>query len=97
LSRDPVRFVQLRDKRNSGFEKSLQRRGKFSEGNGKGPREERKLQSMKNGDTIATVIAFLFVLPWVAWLIASAKATWRALTEGQTRNEIKRYEKSGVH
>jgi len=97
LSSDPVRFVQLRDKRNSGSEKSLQRRGKFSEGNGKGPREERKLQSMKNGDTIATVIAFLFVLPWVARLIASAKATWRALTEGQTRNEIKRYEKSEVH
>jgi hypothetical protein len=52
---------------------------------------------MKNGDTIATVIAFLFVLPWVARLIASVKATWRALTEGQTRNEIKRYEKSEVH
>jgi len=52
---------------------------------------------MKNGDTIATIIAFLLVLPWVVRLIVSAKATWRALTEGQTRNEIKRYEKSEVH
>jgi hypothetical protein len=80
--------------RNSGSEKFLQCREKFSEGKGKSPRQERKLQSMKNGDTIATVIAFCLVLPWLARLIASAKATWRALDEGQTTNETKQYEKN---
>jgi hypothetical protein len=49
---------------------------------------------MKDGDTIATVMAFCLVLPWLARLIASAKATWRALDEGQTTNETKQYEKN---
>ena len=40
---------------------------------------------MKNGDTIATVIALFLVLPWLARLIASAKAIWRALTVGQNK------------
>lgn len=40
---------------------------------------------MKNGDTITTVIALFLVLPWLARLIASAKATWRALTEEQNK------------
>jgi hypothetical protein len=57
----------------------MQRRPKFSEGNGKGPKQERKIQPMKNGDTITTVLTFLLVLPWFARLIASAKAAWRAL------------------
>jgi hypothetical protein len=34
---------------------------------------------MKNGDTIATVIAFFLVIPWLARAIVSAKAAWRAL------------------
>jgi hypothetical protein len=42
---------------------------------------------MRNGDHIATVIAIFLVLPWLARLIVSAKATWRALTEGQNKNE----------
>jgi hypothetical protein len=40
---------------------------------------------MKNGDTIATVIALFLVLPWLARLITSAKAIWRALTAGQNK------------
>ena len=39
---------------------------------------------MKNGDTVAMVIAFFLVLPWLARLIVSAKAVWRALTEGSS-------------
>jgi hypothetical protein len=45
---------------------------------------------MKNGDTIATVIAFLLVLPWLARLIVSAKAVWRALTGRQQYEKTKR-------
>jgi len=45
---------------------------------------------MKNGDTIATVIAFFLVLPWLARLIVSAKAIWRALTEGSSMKKAKR-------
>ena len=45
---------------------------------------------MKNGDTIATVIAFFLVLPWLARLIVSAKAVWRALTEGSSMKRAKR-------
>jgi len=51
---------------------------------------------MQNGDTITTVIALFLVLPWLARLIASAKATWRALDEGQTRNETKQYEEREI-
>jgi hypothetical protein len=57
----------------------MQRRPEFSEGNGKGSKQERKIKSMKNGDTITTVLTFVLVLPWLARLIASAKAAWRAL------------------
>jgi hypothetical protein len=87
----------LRDKRIPAPKNLCNAGGSFPKETVKAQEKERKLQSMKNGDTIATVIAFLLVLPWVVRLIASAKATWRALTEGQTRNEIKRYEKSEVH
>jgi hypothetical protein len=51
----------------------------------KAQNKKRKLKSMKNGDTIATVIAFFLVLPWLARLIVSATATWRALTAGQNK------------
>jgi hypothetical protein len=47
-------------------------------------------ESMKNGDTIAMVIAFFFVLPWLARLIASAKAVWRVLGEGSSMKKAKR-------
>jgi hypothetical protein len=47
-------------------------------------------QSMKNGDTVAMVIAFFLVLPWLARLIVSAKAVWRALTEGSSMKKAKR-------
>ena len=56
---------------------------------GKGPKKKGN-QSMKNGDTIATVIAFFLVLPWLARLIVSAKAIWRALTEGSSMKKAKR-------
>lgn len=45
---------------------------------------------MKNGDTVAMVIAFFLVLPWLARLIASAKAVWRALGEGSSIKKAKR-------
>jgi hypothetical protein len=45
---------------------------------------------MKNGDTVAMVIAFFLVLPWLARLIVSAKAVWRALTEGCSMRKTKR-------
>jgi hypothetical protein len=61
----------------------LQHWEKFSEGKGRDPKQEK--ETMKNGDTIATVIAFFLVLPWVARFIASAKAIWRALTAGQNK------------
>jgi len=41
--------------------------------------------NMKNGDTIATVIAFLLVLPWLARVVVSSKAIWRALMEGHNK------------
>jgi hypothetical protein len=63
----------------------LLHRDKFSEGKGKSPKQERKHQSMKNGDTIATVMAAFLVVPWLARLIFSAKAAWRAMTEGQNK------------
>jgi hypothetical protein len=65
----------------------MQRRAKFSEGNSK---EERKIQFMQNGDTITTVVASFLVLPWLARLIASAMATWRALGErtNKKRNQV---------
>lgn len=45
---------------------------------------------MKNGDTVAMVIAFFLVLPWLARLIVSAKAVWRALGEGSSIKKGKR-------
>ena len=45
---------------------------------------------MKNGDTVAMVVAFLLVLPWLARLIVSAKAVWLALTEGSSMKKAKR-------
>jgi hypothetical protein len=45
---------------------------------------------MKNGDTVAMVIAFFFILPWFARLIVSAKAVWRALAEGSSVKKAKR-------
>ena len=45
---------------------------------------------MKNGDTVAIVIAFFLVLPWLARLIVSAKAVWRALGEGTSVKKGKR-------
>lgn len=45
---------------------------------------------MKNGDAIAMVIAFFFVLPWLARLIVSAKAVWRAFGEGSSIKKGKR-------
>ena len=45
---------------------------------------------MKNGDTVAMVIAFFLVLPWLARLIVSTKAVWRALTEGSNMKKAKR-------
>jgi len=62
----------------------LQYLEKISEGKGK-DQDKKENFNMKNGDTIATVIAFLLVLPWLARLIASAKATWRAVTAGQNK------------
>ena len=44
---------------------------------------------MKNGDTVAMVIALFLVLPWLARLIVSAKAVWRALTEGSSMRKTK--------
>jgi hypothetical protein len=67
----------------------VQRRARFSEGNSKAPKQERN-QFMKNGDTIAMVIAFFLVLPWLARLIVSAKVVWRALTEGSSMKKAKR-------
>jgi hypothetical protein len=40
---------------------------------------------MNNGDTITTVIAFLLVLPWLARMVVSSKAIWRALMEGHNK------------
>lgn len=45
---------------------------------------------MKNGDTVAMVIAFFLVLPWLARLIVSAKTVWRALMEGSSMKKAKR-------
>lgn len=45
---------------------------------------------MKNGDNVAMVIAFFLVLPWLARLIVSAKAVWRALTEDSSMKKAKR-------
>jgi hypothetical protein len=45
---------------------------------------------MKNGNNVAVVIAFFLVLPWLARLIVSAKAVWRALTEGGSMKKAKR-------
>ena len=45
---------------------------------------------MKNGDNVAIVIAFFLVLPWLARLIVSAKAVWRALGEGSSVKKAKR-------
>jgi hypothetical protein len=75
----------------------LQYREKFSEGKGKGPKEKRKFQSMKNGDTIATVIALFLVLPWLVRLIASAKAIWRALTAAQNKKRNQAVWKNETH
>ena len=41
--------------------------------------------TMDNGDTITTVIAFLLVLPWLARMVVSSKAIWRALMEGHNK------------
>jgi len=38
---------------------------------------------MKNQDTVTTVIAFLIILPWLARVLASAKAICRAVMDGQ--------------
>ena len=40
---------------------------------------------MNNGDTITTAIAFLLVLPWLARVVVSFKAIWRALMEGHNK------------
>jgi hypothetical protein len=71
--------------KNSGSEKFLQRREKFSEGKGKRPKIRKKNSTMKDGDTITTVITFLLVLPWLARVVVSSKAIWRALMEGHNK------------
>jgi hypothetical protein len=60
-------------------------REKFSEGKGKRPKIRKDNSTMKNGDTITTVIAFLLVLPWLARVVVSSKAIWRALMEGHNK------------
>jgi hypothetical protein len=72
-------------KKRSGFEDFCNTGENFPKEKVEIQNTKRKLQSMKNGDTIATVIAFFLVLPWLARLIASAKAIWRALTAGQNK------------
>ena len=46
---------------------------------------------MKDVDTIAMVTTFFLVLPWLARLVVSAKATWRALNgrQGYEKNETR--------
>jgi hypothetical protein len=40
---------------------------------------------MDNGNIIPTVITFLLVLPWLARMVVSSKAIWRALMEGHNK------------
>jgi len=44
---------------------------------------------MKNPDTVTIVIASVLVLPWLARVLASSKAIWRASRLAKKREEEK--------
>ena len=39
---------------------------------------------MKNQDSVAILITFLLLFPWLGRVAVSSMAVWRALTESQT-------------